>query len=47
MSDISVSETRHGPVDGRRYTFEPTYILRGLSDLHLTFTPRPALAPVQ
>jgi cytochrome P450 len=46
MSDISISETQHGPADERRYTFEPTYILRGLSDLHLTFTPRPALAPV-
>jgi cytochrome P450 len=46
MSDISISESQHGPIDERRYTFEPTYILRGLSDLHLTFTPRPALAPV-
>ncbi len=45
MSDISISETQHGPADERRYTFEPTYILRGLSDLHLTFTPRPALEP--
>ncbi|MDT5229207.1 MAG: hypothetical protein QOH94_3000, partial [Mycobacterium sp.] len=47
MSDISISEAQHGPADERRYTFEPTYILRGLSDLHLTFTPRPALAPVR
>jgi cytochrome P450 len=45
MSDITISETQHGPADGRRYTFEPTYILRGLSELHLTFTPQPALAP--
>jgi cytochrome P450 len=44
MSDITISETQHGPADERRYTFEPTYILRGLSELHLTFTPRPALA---
>ena len=42
-----ISETQHGPADERRYTFEPTYILRGLSELHLTFTPRPALASVQ
>src|ERR1700722_18380905 len=39
MSEIAISETQHGPSDGRRYTFEPTYILRGLSNLHLTFTP--------
>jgi cytochrome P450 len=47
MSDVAISETQHGPADERRYTFEPTYILRGLSNLHLTFTPRPALAPVR
>jgi cytochrome P450 len=45
MSEINISETPHGPADERRYTFEPTYILRGLSELHLTFTARPALAP--
>jgi cytochrome P450 len=44
MSEISISETKHGPARDRRYTYEPTYILRGLSELHLTFTPRPALA---
>src|SRR5579875_79806 len=46
MSEISISETKHGPADERRYTFEPTYILRGLSDLHLTFTPRSAALAV-
>ena len=44
MSEISISETKHGPALERNYTYEPTYILRGLSELHLTFTPRPALA---
>jgi cytochrome P450 len=44
MSEISISETKHGPARERRYTYEPTYILRGLSELHLTFTPQPALA---
>jgi cytochrome P450 len=44
MSEISISEAQHGPAGERRYTYEPTYILRGLSELHLTFTPRPALA---
>jgi cytochrome P450 len=45
MSEINISETKHGPARERRYTYEPTYILRGLSELHLTFTARPALAP--
>ncbi|BBY37980.1 cytochrome P450 [Mycobacterium mantenii] len=41
MSDIGISEAKHGPAGERRYTFEPTYILRGLSELHLTFTAAP------
>jgi cytochrome P450 len=41
MSEISISEAKHGPTGERRYNYEPTYILRGLSELHLTFTPRP------
>ena len=39
MADIAIDETQHGPVGNRRYTYEPTYILRGLRDLHITFTP--------
>jgi cytochrome P450 len=39
MADISISEVKHGPTGDRRFTYEPTYILRGLSELHLTFTP--------
>jgi cytochrome P450 len=38
MSEIAISETKHGPARGRRYNYEPTYILRGLSELHLSFT---------
>src|SRR5581483_5076722 len=38
MSDIRINEAKHGPAGERRYTYEPTYILRGLSELHLTFT---------
>ena len=37
MSDIAISETAHGPADARRFTHEPTYILRGLTELHLEF----------
>ncbi len=40
MADIKINEVRHGPANDRRYTYEPTYILRGLSELHITFTPK-------
>jgi cytochrome P450 len=39
-ADIGINEAEHGPADARRYTYEPTYILRGLNQLHLTFTPQ-------
>jgi cytochrome P450 len=38
-SDISINESVHGPANDRRYQFVPTYILRGLTELHLEFTP--------
>ncbi|HUA96344.1 MAG TPA: cytochrome P450, partial [Acidimicrobiales bacterium] len=41
MSDISITEAQHGPVGARRYTYVPTYILRGLTHLNLDFTPAP------
>ena len=37
-SDIRISEQHHGPADDRRYQYIPTYILRGLTELHLEFT---------
>ncbi|MET9387093.1 cytochrome P450 [Streptomyces sp. NPDC002928] len=40
-SEISISEEHHGPQDARRYRYVPTYILRGLTRLHLEFTPAP------
>jgi cytochrome P450 len=39
MADIRISESEHGPASARHYDYEPTYILRGLSNLHLEFTP--------
>jgi hypothetical protein len=39
MADIRISEANHGPSDARRYEYVPTYILRGLTRLHLEFTP--------
>jgi cytochrome P450 len=37
MRNISLDEEHHGPPTDRRYRYEPTWILRGLSDLHLKF----------
>jgi cytochrome P450 len=39
MADISINEDAHGTPDTRRYTYEPTWQLRGLAELHLEFTP--------
>lgn len=36
---IGISEEHHGPPDARRYHYMPTYILRGLTRLHLELTP--------
>jgi cytochrome P450 family 150 subfamily A5 len=36
---IGISEAHHGPADDRRYQYMPTYILRGLTRLHLDTTP--------
>jgi hypothetical protein len=37
-TDIRISEEHHGPADARRFQYVPTYILRGLTELHLEFT---------
>lgn len=39
MADIVITEAKHGPSDARRYTYDPTWQMRGLSELHLEFTP--------
>ena len=39
MADIRLSEEHHGPPDARRFDYEKTWILRGLTDLHIEFTP--------
>jgi cytochrome P450 len=38
LADIRISEAHHGPPDARRYQYAPTYILRGLRNLHIEFT---------
>jgi len=39
MKDVTISEEHHGPVDDRRYAYESTFIMRGLNELHIEFTP--------
>lgn len=39
MRGITISEEHHGPAEDRRYGYEPTFIMRGLSELHITFEP--------
>ncbi|MHC9295473.1 cytochrome P450 [Mycobacterium sp. LTG2003] len=39
MRDIAISEAAHGPAGDRRYAYEPTFLLRGLTELHIEFTP--------
>ncbi|WP_280826283.1 cytochrome P450 [Mycobacterium sp. OTB74] len=38
-STLTISSEHHGPAGARKYRYDPTYIIRGLSDLHLEFTP--------
>ena len=38
-SSIAIDESEHGPADDRRYQYVPTFILRGLTKLHVTFEP--------
>jgi cytochrome P450 family 150 subfamily A5 len=37
--DIRISEAHHGPIEERRYEYDPSHLIRGLTELHLEFTP--------
>jgi cytochrome P450 len=39
MHDIRLSDEHHGPEGDRHFSYEPTWVLRGLHELHLEFTP--------
>jgi cytochrome P450 len=39
-TDIRLSEEHHGPAGNRRFSYVPTFILRGLTALHLEFDVR-------
>jgi cytochrome P450 len=38
-SDVAISEAAHGPAGNRRYEYLPTYMFRGLMDLHVELAP--------
>lgn len=38
-SDIRISEKEHGKSGARNYPFEPSFIIRGLANLHVEFDP--------
>lgn len=38
MRDIRLSDEHHGPPADRHFKYEPTWVLRGLSELHLEFS---------
>jgi cytochrome P450 len=37
LTDIRLDEEFHGPEGARNFSYEPTFILRGLTDIHITF----------
>ena len=39
MGDIRISEEHHGPAGDRKYGYAPSFILRGLTQLHIEYTP--------
>jgi cytochrome P450 len=39
LIDITIDEDKHGSAEQRNYTYEPTFILRGLTELNIKFTP--------
>lgn len=36
--DFTISEAKHGSPTNRQYRYEPTFLLRGLTELHIEFT---------
>ncbi|WP_179475699.1 cytochrome P450 [Mycolicibacterium vinylchloridicum] len=40
LGDIQISDAAHGPSGARQFNYVPLWILRGLTELHLDYTPR-------
>ena len=43
-SNIDLDENEHGPCGDRELNFEPSFIIRGLAELHLKLTPSVAIS---
>jgi cytochrome P450 len=41
LANITISGEMHGPAEDRKYEYDPTFIMRGLSALHVEFDPVP------
>jgi cytochrome P450 len=39
MGDITVDADKHGPVGDQNFNYEPTFVLRGLTELHINYRP--------
>ncbi|AEV71083.1 cytochrome P450 [Mycolicibacterium rhodesiae NBB3] len=39
MKEITIDQDKHGTPDARRFAYEPTFLIRGLTELHIEFTP--------
>lgn len=44
-TNIDLDEAKHGPRGNRNFDFEPSFIIRGLSDLHIKLTPAAGFKP--
>ncbi|HEY1827240.1 MAG TPA: cytochrome P450 [Acidimicrobiales bacterium] len=44
MRNIRLAEEHHGPPGAHRFSYEPTWVLRGLHNLHIEFDPAEAMA---
>ena len=40
MVDITVDVEKHGPVGDQNFNYEPTFVLSGLTELNITYTPQ-------
>lgn len=45
-SRIEIDETQHGPRERRRFDYEPSFIIRGLSELHVNLVPAADFKPL-
>lgn len=46
-SHIDIDAAKHGPAGSRELDYEPSFIIRGLSELHVTLTPAADFKPLE